>query len=517
MRFRMSLLGLLLTVLCLVSFLPNSVADVSAVSEVKSATDHNGIILDQYYLGCLSHASYLIGDPETKTAVIVDPQRDVDRYIEDAAKQGLKITHVILTHIHADFVAGHLELQRRTGAQICMGSKAKVGYTFKALKEGETIDLGKVRLKIIETPGHTPEAISMTVQESGKDKPFAVLTGDCLFIGDVGRPDLLASVGFTSEQLAAMMYDSLHNKLMLLPDETMVYPAHGAGSLCGKNLSKDTFSTMGEQKKTNHALRAISKEEFVKEICANQPPAPKYFSYDAAMNCKDHSSLEQTLELSLKPMSADEAILLKNKGAQLLDSRTADEYAKSHVQDSVNIPLTGTFATWAGHFLRYDAPVVVIATAGKEKETVTRLGRVGFDKVVGYVKDGLDTFSADVLTSCPRTGIDELNTKLHAGKDIPLVVDIRTDGERQQGFIEGSIHVPLMTMLEETDKLPKDRDLVIQCSTGFRSSIAVSLLKQRGITRVSDLAGGITAWKNANLPVTKAGQTCSKEACAPAK
>lgn len=491
---------------------PPAGADVSAVPEVKSATSRNGIVLDQYYLGCLSHASYLIGDLESKKAVVVDPQRDVDRYIEDAARQGLKITYVILTHVHADFVAGHLELQRRTGAQICMGAGAKTGYAFKPLHEGQVLDLGKLQLMIIETPGHTPEAISIAVQESAKPSPFAVLTGDCLFIGDVGRPDLLASVGYTSEQLAGMMYDSLHKKLLLLPDETIVYPAHGAGSLCGKNLSKETFSTIGEQKKSNQALRDITKEQFVKEICANQPPAPKYFSYDAALNCKDHGSLEQTLENSLRPLSADEAILLKNKGAQLLDSRTADEYAKSHVQDSINIPLTGTFATWAGHFLRYDAPVVVIAKPGKEKETITRLGRVGFDKVVGFVKDGADVFSTDVTTSCPRTNITELNEKLSAGKDRPLVVDIRTEGERQQqGFIDGSVHVPLMTMLDNIDKLPKDKPLVIQCSTGFRSSIAVSLLKQRGYDHISDLAGGITAWKSASLPVAKGPETCSKD------
>ncbi len=498
-------LALILLSLCLVlgGASTPTFADASSVAEIKLAPEHPGIVFHQYYLGCLSHASYLIGDEATKTAVVIDPQRDVEQYIADAQKNGLKITHVFLTHVHADFVAGHLELQRKTGAKICLGAKTNASYKFTGFHDGDTLDLGNARLKVLETPGHTPEAISILVYDVKKDasKPYAVLTGDCLFIGDVGRPDLLSSQGITSSQLAGMMYDSLHNKLMTLPDETLVYPAHGAGSLCGKNLSKETVSTIGEQKRTNYALQPMSKAKFVELLTKDLPPAPKYFAYDAAFNCKSHKSLEDVLN-NLKPLTVDEALKLKNSGAYLLDGRESDAYAKHHVLDSVNIPLKGKYATWAGTFIDHDKPVVVIAEPGQEREAAMRLGRIGLDSVAGYVGGGMKAFAGreDLVRSNERQTPQSLAKSMQSDKP-PYVIDVRSDGEWQTVHVDKTHHLPLNDILDHIDTLPKDQDLVIMCASGNRSSTAASLLSQRGVTRLTDLAGGIEGWQQEKLPV----------------
>jgi hydroxyacylglutathione hydrolase len=488
-------------------------AGVSAVGEIKNTPkDHPGLVLDQFYLGCLSHASYLIGDPVSKTAVVVDPQRDISQYVEEAKKQGLKITHVFLTHVHADFVAGHLELQRKVGAKICLGSKTKASFPFTRMTEGDVVDLGNVQLKVLETPGHTPEAISLLVYNSkvNKDKPYAVLTGDCLFIGDVGRPDLLASQGVTAQELAGLLYDSTREKLMKLPDETLVYPAHGAGSLCGKNLSTETVSSIGQEKKTNYALKSMPKEEFIKLITADQPKTPQYFGYDANYNLRQHKTLDEVLEKSLKPLTVDEAIQQRNAGAHLLDGRESDDFAKRHVVDAISIPMKGHYATWAGTFLDHNKPVVIIADAGKEREAAMRLGRIGFDNVVGYVKDGIAAFEKrdDLVVSNVRATPETLSAQMKSEKP-PMVVDVRNDAEWNSANIEGSVHMPLISLLDRVDSLPRDRELVILCATGNRSSTAASLLSQRGVTRVTDLAGGIEAWQKQHLPVKQA-VSCTK-------
>ena len=274
------------------------------------------MILKQYYLGCLSHASYLIGDEESKTAAIVDPQRDIDQYVEDARLHGLSIRYVFLTHFHADFIAGHLELKERCSARIYLGSQAKAEYEFTPLQDGDTIEFGKVRLEILETPGHSPESISILVYDLTKDasEPYAVLTGDTLFIGDVGRPDLRASLGWTADELGGMLYDSIQNKLLGLPDDTLVYPTHGAGSMCGKQLSKDTVSTMGVQKKYNYALQLMSKEKFVEIVTADQPDAPDYFTYDAVLNTKERLTLNETMSRNLTPLTLEKVLKLKDEG-----------------------------------------------------------------------------------------------------------------------------------------------------------------------------------------------------------
>src|SRR5271169_3477859 len=354
------------------------------------------MILKQYYLGCLAHASYLLGDEASATAIIVDPQRDIQQYLADAEKFGLQIRHVFLTHFHADFVAGHLELRDRCGAAIHLGSRAKAEYAFVAMKDGDTLEFPGLRLEILETPGHTIESISILVFDLKKDaeKPYAVLTGDTLFIGDVGRPDLRASLGWTAQELGGHLYDSLRNKLMTLPDETLVYPAHGAGSLCGKNLSSDTVSSLGDQRRFNYALQPMSKEEFIRLVTADQPDAPPYFTYDAILNSREHATLDKNLEQVHRAIELDEVLRMGDAGAQLLDVRDPAEYAKGHLAGSINIGLGGQYATWAGTVLDRAKPIVIIAEPGREREAALRLGRIGFDHVRGYMRGGMEALAA---------------------------------------------------------------------------------------------------------------------------
>src|SRR5580698_6832244 len=353
------------------------------------------MILKQYYLGCLAHASYLLGDEASHTAVIVDPQRDIQQYLDDAGKLGLQIRHVFLTHFHADFVAGHLELRDRCGATIHLGARARAEYAFLAMQDCGTIDFPGLCLQVLETPGHTIESISILVFDLHKDpsKPHAVLTGDTLFIGDVGRPDLRASLGWTANDLGAHLYHSLHRQILPLPDETLVYPAHGSGSLCGKNLSSDTVSTLGEQRRFNYALQPMTKEEFTRLITADQPDAPAYFTYDAILNTRERATLDKTLRQVLQPVELQEVLEMGDAGAQILDVRDASEYAKGHLAGSINIGLGGQYATWAGTVLDSSRPIVIIAEPGREQEAALRLGRIGFDHVTGYLRDGMEALA----------------------------------------------------------------------------------------------------------------------------
>ena len=348
------------------------------------------MILKQYYLGCLAHASYLLGDEASSTAIVVDPQRDIQQYLADAERLGLQIRHVFLTHFHADFIAGHLELRDRCGATIHLGSRAKAEYAFVPMKDGDTLDFPGLRLQVLETPGHTIESISILVFDLQKDpaKPYAVLTGDTLFIGDVGRPDLRASLGWTASDLGAHLYDSLHDKLLPLPDETLVYPAHGAGSLCGKKLSSDTVSSLGDQRRLNYALQPMSKEEFIRLVTADQPDAPPYFTYDAILNTRERATLDSNLDRVLQPIQLDEVLRMGDAGAQILDVRDPAEYAKGHLAGSINIGLGGQYATWAGTLLDRAKPIVIVAEPGREQEAALRLGRIGFDHVKGYLRRG---------------------------------------------------------------------------------------------------------------------------------
>jgi hydroxyacylglutathione hydrolase len=462
------------------------------------------MILKQYYLGCLAHASYLLGDETSATAVIVDPQRDVQQYLADAERLRLQIRHVFLSHFHADFVAGHLELRARCGATIHLGSRAKAEYAFAAMKDGDTIEFPGLRLQVLETPGHTIESISILVFDLGKDgaQPYAVLTGDTLFIGDVGRPDLRASLGWSANDLGSHLFDSLHNKLLKLPDETLVYPAHGSGSLCGKNLSSDTVSPLGVQRRMNYALQPMTKEEFIRLVTADQPDAPPYFTYDAILNTREHTSLDENLEQVLHPIELDEVLRMGDAGAQILDVRDAAEYAKGHLAGSINIGLGGQYATWAGTVLDRTKPIVIIAEPGREKEAALRLGRIGFDLVTGYLRRGMEALAhrSDLVWPTERISAPAVAEEL-SNPGPPLLLDIRNTREWATKHVEGSVNIPLNHLQERIGEIPRDRRIAIHCAGGYRSSIAASILQQYGITNLTEMAGGLAAWEAAKLPV----------------
>jgi hydroxyacylglutathione hydrolase len=461
------------------------------------------MIFKPYYLACLAHASYLVGDEETKTAAVVDPQRDIEQYVEDARELGLSIRHVILTHFHADFVAGHLELAESTGAAIHLGARAQAEYAFHALKDGAAIQFGKVKLVALETPGHTPESITILVYDLAQDaaKPKAALTGDTLFIGDVGRPDLMASAGISENDLAEMMYDSVHSKLMHLPDEVEVWPAHGAGSMCGKSLGNERSSTIGAQKKTNWAFLPMKKAEFVRLATTDLPLQPAYFGYAASMNKRHRPTLAEALELALKPITLDEILRMHNAGAIVLDARDPDDFARGHLAGTINIGLGGKYATWAGILLDRAKPIYIIAVPGKEEEAAMRLGRIGFDHVKGFLDGGPEAVASrpELVKSLRRLTADDLAGEL-ASKCPPHVLDVRAPGEFRDKHIEGAQLVPLPELEKRIAEVPKDRRVVVHCAGGYRSSIAASVLMKHGRANVEDLIGGISAWEGANKP-----------------
>ncbi|MDE3105050.1 MAG: MBL fold metallo-hydrolase [Acidobacteriota bacterium] len=465
------------------------------------------MIFQQFYLGCLAHASYIIGDEATGTALVVDPQRDVEQYLTFAAQHGLTIRYVFLTHLHADFIAGHLELRDRAGAEILLGAAAHAEYRFTPLADGEALEFGAVRLVALATPGHTTDSTSLLVYDLARSttEPYAVLTGDTLFVGDVGRPDLHGSRGWTPHALGTMLYASLP-KLMALPDATLVYPAHGAGSLCGKSLSEKTFSTIGEQRRTNYALQPMGQEEFIALVTADQPDAPAYFQYDAVQNTRERPTLEQTLERELHPLPLEQALALHRDGAQLLDVRDAESFAAAHLRGSINVGLQGQFATWAGTVLHHERPILIIADPGQEREAALRLGRIGFDNVAGYLQGGLQSLAASPALVATTERVDALLASERLGLHdaaAPLAVDVRTPTEHEQHTVPGSINLPLSQLATRLAELPPQRPLLVFCAGGYRSSVAASLLEQAGYA-VSQIAGGIAGWDAARLPVTAA-------------
>jgi glyoxylase-like metal-dependent hydrolase (beta-lactamase superfamily II)/rhodanese-related sulfurtransferase len=464
------------------------------------------MILKQYYLNCLAHASYLIGDPSSRTAVVVDPQRDIDAYVDDAVSHRLQIRHVFLTHFHADFLAGHLELRDRTGAKIHLGAKAQAEFAFMPMADGDSLDLGRVRLTVLETPGHTVESISILVFDLDADarQPQAILTGDTLFVGDVGRPDLRASLGWSANDLGRMLYHSVRDKLLPLPDSTLVYPAHGAGSLCGKQLSKETVSTIGEQRRTNYALQPMSEPDFIELVTADQPDAPSYFTYDAVLNTKERPTLSQMLEHQLKPLDIDVLLSLQSVGAQVLDVRDAAEYARAHLKGSLNIGLGGSYATWAGTILDREKPIVIIAEPGRQEEAAMRLGRIGFDSVAGYLRHGISALESrtDLMTGTTRLAPAEANGLLSSASP-PLVVDVRAPREWQKSHIDGSVNIPLNHLIERITEVPVEQPVLVHCAGGYRSSIAAGVLQRHGRVKLTELNGGLAAWEAAGLPVQR--------------
>jgi glyoxylase-like metal-dependent hydrolase (beta-lactamase superfamily II)/rhodanese-related sulfurtransferase len=447
----------------------------------------------QYYLDCLSQASYLLGDESTGQAAVVDPRRDVECYLQDAHAFGFSIDYVIETHLHADFLSGHLELSERTGAVILYGRAADVSFPHKTVRDGDRLRLGEVALEFRETPGHTPESISIVVFEKHDDAiPYGVLTGDALFIGDVGRPDLVQSKGKSAEEMASALYDSLRSRLLTLPDETRIFPAHGAGSACGRNLSTEKSSTIGEQRRTNYALRIAKRDEFVQALVEGQPPRPDYFSDVARLNAESHPLL---IEAELPVLTIDQILERKASGAVVVDVRPPEVFARGYLAGSINVGLEGRFAEYAGAVIEPDRDVLIVGDEGAAAEARIRLSRVGIDSVVGVLVGPELAFSErpSAMTVASRLTADRLRKVRQSVPDLALV-DVRSPGERSGGSIEGDVSVPLVQLRARLQTLDRDRPTVTYCASGYRSSIAASLLRWAGFTDVSDLIGGFQAW-----------------------
>ena len=468
------------------------------------------MILEQHYLGCLSQASYLLADPGTRTALVVDPRRDVELYLERARALSVTIRRVLLTHVHADFVAGHLELAARTGATIHLGARARADYGFEPLEDGDALEHGSLRVVALATPGHTPESLCYLVfdLEADRERPHAILTGDTLFLGDVGRPDLLASAGMSAEELAGALHDSLRTKILPLPDATIVYPGHGAGSACGKALSSETCGTLGEQKRTNYALQPLAREAFVELVTRDLPRAPAYFPRAALINRRGHDLLPDVLEHGLVPLDLAAVRSAQEAGATVLDVRSADDFAREHLPNSVWIGLSGRFASWAGTVLDLEAPIVLVADPGRAREAALRLARVGLDRVQGTL-EGAGAALAALAGGPVRIGrltVDQTAVEL-AGSDPPCLVDVRTPGEIDAARIAGSQALPLDELRQRCDEVPRDRRVVVHCKGGYRSMIAASLLLRAGVRPglLADVTGGFDAWEAAGHPTVHGG------------
>jgi hydroxyacylglutathione hydrolase len=453
----------------------------------------------QFYLGCLAHGSYLLGSDGE--AVVVDPQRDVEQYIEEAKQQKLSIKYIIETHLHADFVSGHRELAEKTGAQIVFGAKAGAAFPHIAVKDGDILKIGTVTLSILETPGHTPESICVLAKDAADDTPAKLFSGDTLFIGDVGRPDLVGSKGYSDKEMAGLMYESLHEKLLKLSDDVEVFPAHGAGSLCGKHLSNERSSTIGQQKQFNYALKTMNKETFVEMLTTDQPEVPAYFPKDVEINRMGASPLN-SLARPL-PLIAAEVAKEMLKGAVVLDVRSVTEYASGHIRGSLNIGLGGQFASWAGTLIEIGSPIIVLANdLAQVDEAVMRLARVGIETVIGYLENGISSWNdaGFEIAQSNVISVDELKRVLDAGEDL-LVVDVRRSGEFNAGHVPDAVNIPLAELAVSISKLPRERPLAVICASGYRSSIAKSVLEGSGLKFLMDVLGGTTAWKNAGYEV----------------
>ncbi len=466
------------------------------------------MFFEQFYLDCLSQASYFIGDETTGRAVVVDPRRDVELYVETARKHSMTIELVLETHFHADFLSGHLELAELTGADIGYGADAHTDFDSRKFADGERVELGEVTLEVRHTPGHTPESISVVVFETAdaaaEATPFGVLTGDTLFIGDVGRPDLLSSVGVTADDLAGRLYDSLHEKLLTLPDSTRVYPAHGAGSSCGKNLSTDTWSTIGVQRQTNYALAPMTKEAFVEVVTAGQTCPPAYFAYDAALNRKirpllDESGVPPTFDLRA-------AVDAQHSGAVVLDTRDPETFAAGHIRHAINVGLAGRYAEFAGGVIEPNRPIILVTNPGEEREAKNRLARIGFDQVIGAVENFSNYLGADhsdhsdhsdQIEQSKRTEVEQLRHMMASTPNLQLV-DVRQPGETDGGSIAGATLMPLTRLNEQLATLDPARPTVVYCAGGFRSSIAASTMAAAGFSEISDLIGGFGMWESSN-------------------
>ena len=456
----------------------------------------------QFYLSCLAHASYYIGSGSE--AVIIDPQRDVQQYIDEAAAHGQKIRYIIETHSHADFVSGHIELAKKTGAEIVFGKRAATEFEAKKVGDGDELQIGSVTLRFMETPGHTPEGITIVASDAAEaGAPLKVFTGDTLFIGDVGRPDLIGSKGFTSEQMASMLYDSLHEKILTLPDETEVYPAHGAGSLCGKSLSKETWSTLGEQRINNYALQPMTREEFIKIVAADQPEVPKYFPKSAAKNLQGAVALDELP----RPAAMTPGEVTAFDGV-VVDLRKNTEYGAAHIPGAVNIGLGGQFASWAGTVLTIGTPIVLVADTQEQiDEGFMRLARVGIETVKGFILMGdwnLETKSVE------QVPVEEVS-KVTGSVEGVQFVDVRRPAEHANGHAVGTVSMPLDSLERELSKLDPEKPTYVICQSGYRSSLGVSLLERAGFNTLYNVTGGTQAWIAAGLETEVSATACASQ------
>ena len=456
--------------------------------------------IEQMYTGCLAEAAYYI--ESNGEAAIIDPLRETAPYLEKASERNAKIKYIFETHFHADFVSGHLDLAKKTGATIVYGPTAKTEYNIHVAEDGETFGLGNVKIKVLHTPGHTLESSTfLLIDEKGKN--HAIFTGDTLFIGDVGRPDLAVKGDLSKEDLASMLYDSLRNKIIPLEDNVIVYPAHGAGSACGKNMSEETYSTLGEQKKNNYALRATDKATFIKEVTEGILPPPQYFAKNAAINKKGYGSIDEVLTKGLKALTVDELEEEMDNDTLVLDTRHQQTFAKGFIPGTINIPLDGSFAVWVGTLITdINQRIIVIAEAGREEEAVTRLARVGYDNTIGYLKGGFKAWKAagksvDTIESIQA---GEFEKRLKEGQ--LTVLDVRKPTEYQSEHVKEAKNFPLDFVNERMNELDKDETYYIYCRSGYRSMVTSSVLKKNGFKNVIDINGGFRAIETRGIPKT---------------
>lgn len=458
--------------------------------------------IEQIYTGCLAQGAYYI-ESEGEVAII-DPLRETEPYIEKARENNAKIKYIFETHFHADFVSGHVDLAQKTGAKIIYGPTAQTKYEVHVAKDEEEFKLGKLTFKVLHTPGHTPESSTFLLKdENGKD--HAIFSGDTLFIGDVGRPDLAVKSDLTKEDLAAMLFDSLRNKIMPLADDVIVYPAHGAGSACGKNMSSETWDTLGNQKNTNYALRAdMTKEEFIKEVTTGIAPPPQYFAKNAMLNKTGYSSLDDVMKKGNVALDPDTFEAIANhEGALVLDARSEAEFVESHIPNSIFIGIDGNFAPWVGALIPdLQQPIIFIAPDGRSEEVVTRLSRVGYDNTLGYLEGGIKAWNSEgkETASIERITAEEFKSKLENGE--LNVLDVRKPSEFEAEHVDGAKNRPLDFINQEMDKLNKDEEYHVHCLGGYRSLIFSSILKSRGFDKLIDIEGGIRAIEEAGVPLT---------------
>lgn len=454
------------------------------------------MIIEQLYTNCLAEAAYYI--ESEGEAAIIDPIRETTPYIQKLEGRSAKLKYVFETHFHADFVSGHIDLAKKTGATIVFGPLAQTDYKTHTATDGEIFSIGKIKIKVLHTPGHTPESTCyLLFDENGKE--YCVFTGDTLFVGDVGRPDLLDGK-MTKEELAGMMYDSLNNKLKKLADDVIVYPAHGPGSACGKNIGKETWSTIGEQKKSNYALQEMNKETFVGLVASGLSAPPAYFFADAMINKKGYENIDVVLSRNVHPLSTDQVKEYSNQGAILLDTREPNNFEKAYIKGSINIGLSGTFAVWVGTIIDIKKSIIVIADAGKEKEAILRLARVGYENVIGFLEGGIQKW---VESGKPVDQIESITPEdfVQEIKNNVFVLDVRKPSEYEDGFVKGAQNIELATIVQNLTKIDKQKTCLVYCAGGYRSMIATSILKASGISNIKNVYGGFSQIKNTTAPI----------------